>query len=81
LRKIESIEVFPVLLPMIETFQFASGSAGGGHGLKNVRDRPLIFGSPTTEGRPAAGYGDSSGGGRAPLAARYWPQRGWKDRR
>jgi hypothetical protein len=25
--------------------------------LKNVRDRPLIFGSPTTEGRPAAGYG------------------------
>ena len=33
MRKIESIEVFPVLLPMIETFQFASGStgtAGGG---------------------------------------------------
>jgi hypothetical protein len=29
LRKIESIEVFSVLLPMIETFQFASGSAGG----------------------------------------------------
>jgi len=25
--------------------------------LKNVRDRSLIFGSPTTEGRPAAGYG------------------------
>ena len=25
--------------------------------LKNVRDWPLIFGSPTTEGRPAAGYG------------------------
>jgi hypothetical protein len=25
--------------------------------LKNVRDRLLIFGSPTTEGRPAAGYG------------------------
>ena len=24
--------------------------------LKNVRDRPLILGSPTTEGRPAAGY-------------------------
>ena len=25
--------------------------------LVNVRERPLIFGSPTTEGRPAAGYG------------------------
>jgi Methane oxygenase PmoA len=25
--------------------------------LTNVRERPLIFGSPTTEGRPAAGYG------------------------
>jgi hypothetical protein len=25
--------------------------------LKNVRDRPLVFGSPTTEGRQAAGYG------------------------
>ena len=25
--------------------------------LKNVRNSPLIFGSPTTEGRPAAGYG------------------------
>src|SRR5215213_11448705 len=25
--------------------------------LKNVRERSLIFGSPTTEGRPAAGYG------------------------
>ena len=25
--------------------------------LKNVAERPLIFGSPTTEGRPAAGYG------------------------
>jgi hypothetical protein len=25
--------------------------------LKNVRNRPLFFGSPTTEGRPAAGYG------------------------
>jgi hypothetical protein len=50
--------------------------------LKNVRYRPLIFGSPTTEGRPAAGYGDSSGGGRAALAAaRYWRQRGWKDRK
>jgi hypothetical protein len=50
--------------------------------LKNVRDRPLIFGSPTTEGRPAAGYGGSSGGGRAPLAAgRYWPRTAWRDRK
>ena len=28
MRRIESIEAFPVLLPVIETFQFASGSAG-----------------------------------------------------
>ncbi len=50
--------------------------------LKKVRDRPLIFGSPTTEGRPAAGYGGSSGGGRAPLAAgRYWPRTAWRDRK
>jgi hypothetical protein len=41
--------------------------------LNNVRDRLLIFGSPTTEGRPAAGYGglfwrgprSFGGGGRA----------------
>ncbi|MBV9231175.1 MAG: PmoA family protein [Chloroflexi bacterium] len=26
--------------------------------LTNVAQRPLIFGSPTTEGRPAAGYGN-----------------------
>jgi muconate cycloisomerase len=37
LRKIESIEVFPVLLPVIETFQFASGSAGtAGGGAPHV---------------------------------------------
>ena len=28
MRKIENIEAFPVLLPVIETFEFASGSAG-----------------------------------------------------
>jgi L-alanine-DL-glutamate epimerase-like enolase superfamily enzyme len=37
LRKIESIEVFPVHLPVIETFQFASGSAGtAGGGAPHV---------------------------------------------
>ena len=32
MRRIENIEVFPVLLPVIETFQFASGSAGAAGG-------------------------------------------------
>ena len=37
MRKIENIEVFPVLLPVIETFQFASGSAGtAGGGAPHV---------------------------------------------
>jgi hypothetical protein len=37
--------------------------------LKNVSDRPLIFGSPTTEAGRRLATGGCSGGGRAPLAA------------
>jgi muconate cycloisomerase len=53
LRRIESIEVFPVLLPVIETFQFASGSAGAAGG-----DAPHIFVKVTdTEGEVGWGEG------------------------
>lgn len=36
--------------------------------LSNVRGEPLVFGSPTTEGRPAAGYGGLFGRGAHDLA-------------
>jgi L-alanine-DL-glutamate epimerase-like enolase superfamily enzyme len=50
LRRIESIEVFPILLPVIETFQFASGSAGA--------EAPHVFVKVTdTEGEVGWGEG------------------------
>jgi L-alanine-DL-glutamate epimerase-like enolase superfamily enzyme len=53
LRRIESIDVFPVLLPVIETFQFASGSAGTAGGTA-----PHVFVKVTdTEGEVGWGEG------------------------
>ena len=52
MRQIESIDVFPVLLPVVETFEFASGSAGAAGG-----EAPHVFVTVTdTEGE--AGWGE-----------------------
>ena len=52
MRRIEKVEVFPVLLPVIETFQFASGSAGAAGGRA-----PHIF-VKVTDSEGEAGWGE-----------------------
>ena len=52
MRRIESIEIFPVLLPVIETFQFASGSAGAAGG-----DAPHVF-VKATDSEGEVGWGE-----------------------
>lgn len=52
MRKIENIEVFPVLLPVIETFQFASGSAGKAGGKA-----PHVF-VKVTDSEGEVGWGE-----------------------
>ena len=52
MRRIESIEVFPVLLPVIETFQFASGSAGTAGG-----EAPHVF-VKVTDSEGEVGWGE-----------------------
>ncbi len=52
MRRIENIEVFPVLLPVIETFQFASGSAGAAGGKA-----PHVF-VKVTDNEGEVGWGE-----------------------
>lgn len=52
MRKIESIEVFPVLLPVMETFEFASGSAGEAGGKA-----PHVF-VKVTDSEGEVGWGE-----------------------
>ena len=52
MRRIESIEIFPVLLPVIETFQFASGSAGAAGGKA-----PHVF-VKATDSEGEVGWGE-----------------------
>jgi L-alanine-DL-glutamate epimerase-like enolase superfamily enzyme len=52
LRRIENIEVFPVHLPVIETFQFASGSAGAAGGKA-----PHVF-VKVTDNEGEVGWGE-----------------------
>lgn len=52
MRKIERIEVFPVLLPVIETFEFASGSAGKAGGKA-----PHVF-VKVTDSEGEVGWGE-----------------------
>ena len=52
MRRIESIEIFPVLLPVIETFQFASGSAGTAGGKA-----PHVF-VKATDSEGEVGWGE-----------------------
>ena len=52
MRKIEDIEVFPVLLPVIETFEFASGSAGTAGGRA-----PHVF-VKVTDSEGEVGWGE-----------------------
>lgn len=52
MRKIETIEVYPVLLPVIETFEFASGSAGKAGGKA-----PHVF-VKVTDSEGEVGWGE-----------------------
>jgi len=52
MRKIGSIEVFPALLPVIETFEFASGSAGTAGG-----EAPHVF-VKVTDSEGEVGWGE-----------------------
>ena len=52
MRKIENIEVFPMLLPVIETFEFASGSAGKAGGKA-----PHVF-VKVTDSEGEVGWGE-----------------------
>jgi len=51
-RRIETIEVFPVLLPVLETFRFASGSAGAAGGKA-----PHVF-VKVTDSEGEVGWGE-----------------------